>query len=235
MSYAVQSKLLKVLQDGRFSRVGGSKTLQCQARIIAATNRDLEREVALGRFRSDLFFRLHVMAVALPPLRNRRGDIAILAEHFLKRFSKPDQPPRSFAPATLQALQAYSWPGNVRELENTIERIALLHRSPVIGLDGLPERIAQQAPATHLISPLAASQAQTAVTPAQVSSPVHVPYRQAKAQFERTYFESLLAACQGNMAEASRRAGIDRGQFFRMLRRMKLRPADASKTASPAS
>ncbi|MBC8108192.1 MAG: sigma-54-dependent Fis family transcriptional regulator, partial [Anaerolineae bacterium] len=217
MSYAVQSKLLKVLQDGRFSRVGGSKTLTSQARIIAATNRDLEKEVALGRFRNDLFFRLHVMSVSLPPLRKRQGDIPLLAEHFLKRFSSPGQPARSFAPETLQTLQRYTWPGNVRELENTIERIALLHRSPIIGIDGLSERIAQ---AAGSFAPVAVAEA---VVPAS-----QMPYRQAKTRFEREYFESILGAANGNMAEAARRAGIDRGQFFRMLRRLKVSPERAT-------
>ncbi|CAN5517628.1 sigma-54 dependent transcriptional regulator [soil metagenome] len=219
MSYAVQSKLLKVLQDGRFSRVGGAKTLTCQARIIAATNRDLEREVALGRFRSDLFFRLHVMSVSLPPLRKRQGDIPILAEHFLKRFSSPGEPPRSFAPETLQTLQRYNWPGNVRELENTIERIALLHRSPIIGMDALSERIVQTAGA---FSPVPMAQP---VIPAS-----QMPYRQAKSRFEKDYFASILSAAGGNMAEASRRAGIDRAQFFRMVRRLKITPKQPTMT-----
>jgi DNA-binding NtrC family response regulator len=210
MSYAVQSKLLKVLQDGRFSRVGSSRTLTCQARILAATNRDLEQEVAQGRFRSDLFFRLHVMSVYLPPLRKRQGDIPLLAEHFLKRFSQPGQPPRTFAPETLLALQRYSWPGNVRELENTIERIALLHRAPIIGIEALPERIAQSA---GPITPAATS---------PIAPPSQLPYRQAKSRFEREYFDSILKGSNGNMAEAARRAGLDRGQFFRMLKRLRL-------------
>jgi DNA-binding NtrC family response regulator len=211
MSYAVQSKLLKVLQDGRFSRVGGSKTLTCQARIIAATNRDLESEVALGRFRNDLFFRLHVMSVSLPPLRKRQGDIPLLAEHFLKRFSTPAQPARAFAPETLQALQRYNWPGNVRELENTIERIALLHRAPIIGIDGLSERIAH---AAGTFAPVAVAE--------QVIPSSQMPYHQAKSRFEKEYFAAILTSANGNMAEAARRAGIDRAQFFRMVKRMKI-------------
>jgi DNA-binding NtrC family response regulator len=205
MNYAVQSKLLKVLQDGRFSRVGASRTLQCQARIIAATNRELDKEVALGRFRSDLYYRLHVMTVALPPLRKRQGDIPLLAEHLLRKFSVRGERPHRFSSEVLTALQRYTWPGNVRELENTIERIALLYRStPVIGLESLPERIVQQS---------------VGMTVAPAVSYTG-PYREARKRFERDYFQSMLSQAQGNMAEAARRAGIDRSQFFRIVKRL---------------
>jgi DNA-binding NtrC family response regulator len=150
------------------------------------------------------------MSVSLPPLRKRQGDIPLLAEHFLKRFSVPGESARSFAPETLIALQRYSWPGNVRELENTIERIALLYRSATIGIDALPERIVQ------------ASGAIAKVTAPQAVAPSQLPYRQAKSRFEREYFESILAAAHGNMAEAARRAGLDRAQFFRMLKRLQI-------------
>src|SRR4029079_18957003 len=135
-------------------------------------------------------------------LRKRQGDIPILAEHFLKRFSTPGQPAPSFAPETLHTLQRYTWPGNVRELENTIERIALLHRLPIIGMEALPERIAQVA-GTFAPAPIA-----VAVTPSS-----KMPYRQAKSRFEKEYFEAILSVSGGNMAEAARRAGIDRAQF----------------------
>jgi DNA-binding NtrC family response regulator len=144
MSFNVQSKLLKVLQDGIFNRVGGQQALLSEARVIAATNRNLETEAAEGRFRADLFYRLQVVTIHIPPLRKRPGDIPALADHFLSQFSA-DFPGRRFSPAAHEALTRYNWPGNVRELENLVERIAVLHKSDVIDLDALPDRMVQRA------------------------------------------------------------------------------------------
>ncbi|MGC4030333.1 MAG: sigma-54 dependent transcriptional regulator [Tepidisphaeraceae bacterium] len=206
MGYGVQAKLLKVLQDGTFTRIGGQKVLTSEARVIAATNRDLEKEASEGRFRSDLFYRLHVVTIQLPPLRKRPNDIALLAEHFLQRFGAGG-PDRRFAPETLQAMTRYPWPGNVRELENLVERIAVLNHEPVIGIDALPERIVQQA---------------IGFATAAVSYTGR--YSEAKDRFERDYVTSLLAKHHGNMAAAARQAGIDRSQFFRMVQRLGLDP-----------
>ena len=206
MGYGVQAKLLKVLQDGSFNRVGGQKLLTSEARVIAATNRDLEKEAAEGRFRTDLYYRLHVVTITIPPLRKRPGDIPLLAEHFLGRFGNGTNN-RRFAPETLSALQRYPWPGNVRELGNLIERIAVLNPEPVIGLDALPERIVQQS---------LGFATQTATYTGR--------YSDAKDRFERDYVTSLLARHHGNMAAAARQAGIDRSQFFRMVQRLELDP-----------
>jgi two-component system, NtrC family, response regulator HydG len=125
MSPAMQSKLLRVLQEGEFQRVGGTRTLAVDVRLVAATNRDLERDVAAGRFREDLFYRLNVVPVFLPPLRERRDEILPLARHFLR-------PGLELAPGAAAVLQAWSWPGNVRELQNVVQRLSLLTASDVI-------------------------------------------------------------------------------------------------------
>ena len=151
MGYAVQSKLLQVLQDGMFIRVGGKGAQRSEARIIAATNRDLQKDVEEGRFRADLFYRLNVITIFIPPLVERPGDIPLLANLFLKRFISADRPARRFTDEALEALKHYRWPGNVRELENVVERIAVLHPSERVGVEALPERIrqaAQSAPTT---------------------------------------------------------------------------------------
>ena len=209
MSYGTQSKLLKVLQDGKFSRVGGEEQLQCRARVITATNRDLEREAAEGRFRMDLFYRLHVVTIALPALRKRQGDVPLLANHFLKQFSTGGAE-RQFSPEALTVLQRYSWPGNVRELENLVERVAVLSRGPIIGVDALPERVVQQSMGS-------------AASAIKFSG----PYGTAKEQFEREYVRSVLAQAMGNMAAAARMADMDRSQFFRMVKRLGMDPKHA--------
>ncbi len=206
ISYAVQAKLLKVLQDGVYSRVGGEQTLQSHARVLAATNRNLEQESTEGRFRTDLYYRLQVLTIQVPPLRKRQSDIPLLAEHFLHRFSK-NEISATFSSEALQAMARYSWPGNVRELENCVERIAVLNRGPVIGIEALPERITQQGAGRH-----------------SASSVYMGKFADARERFERDYVTHILTRHAGNMAAAARAAGMDRSQFFRMVRRLKLDP-----------
>jgi two-component system response regulator HydG len=147
MSPQVQVKLLRVLQEGEFERVGGSQTIKVDARIVAATNKHLEGEVEAGRFREDLFYRLNVIQLALPPLRARRDDIPLLAQHFLERFAMRNQKRiNGITTEAVAALQAWSWPGNVRELENLMERAVVLCRSEVIGLEDLPTMMREHVP-----------------------------------------------------------------------------------------
>jgi len=141
MSPALQAKLLRVTQDGRFSRIGTNTEIQVDVRIIAATNRDLEAEVESGRFREDLFYRLNVMEIHLPPLRLRVTDIPLLAQRFAAEFSKGK--PR-FSPGAIAGMERYPWPGNVRELRNAIERAVLLARGDVILTEHLPRRVQQE-------------------------------------------------------------------------------------------
>ena len=142
MSMDTQSKILRVLQDRKFMHLGGVQEIQVDVRIIAATNVDLRQMVRDGRFREDLFYRLNVITLDLPPLRQRREDIPLLVEHFLKKYSaEHDLPPRPLGPESLRPLVTYSWPGNVRELENTIERAVVLSSDSMIGIDLLPDHI----------------------------------------------------------------------------------------------
>jgi two-component system response regulator HydG len=148
LSSAVQAKLLRVLQEGEVEPLGSTDTVQVDFRLIAATNRDLEQAVKEGRFREDLYYRLAVIGIELPPLRDRPEDIALLAEHFLERYAAKNQRSvRTMTPEVRQALARYRWPGNVRELENVVERAVVLNRSGTLGLDDLPPplRSAEQA------------------------------------------------------------------------------------------
>ncbi len=149
LSAAVQVKLLRVLQEREFERVGGIKTLTVDIRLIAASNRDLEKEVAAGRFRQDLFFRLNVVPLTLPPLRARQDDIPLLAAHFAASAArKHGQPTPESDPALIEVLQEYEWPGNVRELENLIERLVVLSSDAKLGLEFVPEKMLRVLPGT---------------------------------------------------------------------------------------
>ena len=142
MALDTQAKLLRVLQDRKFMLVGGVQELQVDVRIVAATNADLRLAVREGRFREDLFYRLNVITIDLPPLRNRKEDIPLLVAHCLKRFCEENQLPlRTISPETMRALIDYSWPGNVRELENVIERCVVLSTDQTIPKDLLPDHL----------------------------------------------------------------------------------------------
>ena len=148
MSPKLQVKLLRVLQESEFERVGGSKTIRVDARIVAATNRDLEKSVAEGEFREDLYYRLNVIPVHLPPLRERKEDVPLLVQSFIRRFQEKNLTPlRTVHPDAMAALVSYPWPGNVRELENLVERMAILAERPELKEEDLPERFRPSAPA----------------------------------------------------------------------------------------
>jgi two-component system nitrogen regulation response regulator GlnG len=147
MTPATQTKILRVLQSGTFERVGGNQPIKVDVRIIAATNKPLEQAVAARQFREDLFYRLNVVRIHIPPLRERREDIRLLVNYFLAKFAK-DQPgqPRSVAPGVLKALEKYHWPGNVRELENIVQRALVMSKGEAILLTDLPAEISGQSP-----------------------------------------------------------------------------------------
>jgi DNA-binding NtrC family response regulator len=148
MSPGLQVKILRVLQDRSFERIGGVKTIRVDIRVIAATNQDLEERVRQGRFREDLYYRLNVIPIRVPPLRDRVADIPLLVRHFLDGFSrKRKTPPKRLSPGALELLLEYSWPGNVRELENLMDRLVILSEGEVVEAAELPERLQGRPPA----------------------------------------------------------------------------------------
>jgi DNA-binding NtrC family response regulator len=211
-SFTVQSKLLRVLQSGKFNRVGGSSTFQSRARVIAATNRDLQKEVEAGRFRADLFYRLHVITLTLPPLRRRLGDVPLLANHFLAHFRGARGMPKGFTDDALQQLQRYTWPGNVRELEHLVERFAVLHDGPWIASTDLPEKILRE------------TGGRTGPAGTGHEAFLQGTLAAARSAFEKAYLSESLKQAHGNMAEGARRAGLDRSHYFRLVRRHGLEP-----------
>jgi DNA-binding NtrC family response regulator len=197
---ATQVKLLRALQHREVIPVGATDAIPVDARLIAATNRDLEEEIKSGRFRTDLYYRLNVIAIHLPTLRQRRDDIPILAEHFLNRIAayRKEQPKR-LQPEALEVLQEYQWPGNVRELENALERAVILSTSDRIGLDVLPERVTERKPV-----PLVSARTPTNPTLEAV---------------ERAYILWVLQSEGGNKSRTAEVLGIDPSTLYRKLSR----------------
>jgi two-component system response regulator FlrC len=153
ISAAMQAKLLRVLQESEFERVGGSKTVSVDVRVIATTNRDLKQEVADGNFREDLFYRLNVFPLHMPPLRDRGGDVVEIATALLNQESRKLRRPLDFSPEALDCLRQYHWPGNVRELQNVVERIAILEDGPEIPVAALPADLVDPAPRADAAEP----------------------------------------------------------------------------------
>ena len=193
-----QAKLLRVLQEGEVLRVGGGEPRKVDVRLVAATNRVLREEVSAGRFREDLFFRLNVIPLVVPPLRERREDILPLGRHFLQRHASEVGRPLSLGESAESALVAHDWPGNVRELENAIERAAVLARTSTIEAEDL---LLEEAPSR---------------LPARSDSTLQESLDQATV----VRIRSALEAAEGNRTEAARALGVDRTTLYRLMRRL---------------
>ncbi|HEY3037325.1 MAG TPA: sigma-54 dependent transcriptional regulator [Pyrinomonadaceae bacterium] len=198
LSANVQVKLLRVLQERAFERVGGTKTLNVDIRLIAASNRDLETEVEGENFRRDLFYRLNVVPLVLPPLRERREDIPGLAAHFAaKAAEKHGRATPQLSPELIDSLHEYEWPGNVRELENLMERLVLLDRQPALGLEFLPEKMLKAMPAPGV--------------------PCETTFEGEITALKRRLILDALEAEDGNKAAAAKRLGISRSYLHRLI------------------
>jgi two-component system, NtrC family, response regulator AtoC len=198
LSATVQVKLLRVLQERNFERVGATKTMSVDIRLIAASNRDLEQEVEAGRFRRDLFYRLNVVPLLLPPLRSRREDIPLLAAHFVaKAAEKYLRPNLELEPVLIDALQEYDWPGNVRELENLIERLVVLTTGPKLGLEFLPDRMLRVLPDANTAD--------------------ETTLEGGVAALKRRMILRALQSEGGSKVAAARRLGISRSYLHRLI------------------
>ena len=209
MSLKTQAKILRIIQEQRFERVGGSRTIEVDVRILAATNKDLEEEIRQGRFREDLYFRLNVIPVVVPPLRERPEDIPLLAAHFLEGYcARMGRPPKVLTPEAVEALQGYPWPGNVRELKNLMERLVILCQGDTITPDDLPPSIRGGEGAK------AQSQGR------QDGAPwLECPnFKEAKALFERAYLERKLREFGGNVKRTAEAIGIAPRHLHRKIK-----------------
>ena len=227
MPLEAQTRLLRVLQSNEYSTVGGSQALRADVRVIAATHRDMRTLVADGRFREDLFYRLNVIPVTLPPLRDRRSDIAALVRHFVEAGRSSGLPDRQFAPAAMQWLERYDWPGNVRELGNVVQRLAVLSRVVVTVRD--VETVLHESgegggavePAA-LIARAVDDWAREQMADTASEGDIH---EQLEAIVEAALFRRVLRDVRGNQLEAARRLGINRNTLRKRLGQLDIDPA----------
>ncbi len=205
----LQVKFLRAIQEREVTPLGSTRSVKVDVRLIAAANRDVEEAVRQGWFRSDLYYRLNVVTIHLPPLRERREDIPLLVEHFVERFSRDyGVEPKRVTRAAMDCLLAYSWPGNIRELQNTIERAFALSRAPEIDLEDLPVKIRGPS-GVQLLSPAEPANDIVEILPL--------------AELERRAIVAALARTGGNKAEAARLLGIERPRLYRKLQKYGLR------------
>jgi DNA-binding NtrC family response regulator len=209
----VQPKLLRALQERKHRRLGGTKLVGFDVRVISATNRDLGQLVSEGRFRQDLFYRLSVVPIHLPPLRQRENDVILLANHLLtEQRRKTPHAPERFSPQVLTFFEQYSWPGNVRELQNVVAYCCALARTETISLEDLPEEL-------QFYNPKAVER----LSPSAPISPFKVAKARCLAQFEAGYVAELLTQYGNNITRAARAAGIDRKTFYALLQKHHVR------------
>jgi len=208
MSLSIQAKLLRVLEEQRFYPVGEKKPIEVDLRVIVATNKDLEDEVRKGKFREDLYYRIHVIPIFIAPLRERREDIPALVNHFVRMFSQEMKKEiRGVAPVAMQQLMLQDWPGNVRQLKNAIEYAVAMTKHDVITEDMLLDS-------------------------RDLSEGEFKPLKEAKASFEKSYIIHLLELTHGNVSKAAQLAGKYRADFYNLLKKYSLRPDDFKKDRS---
>jgi transcriptional regulator with GAF, ATPase, and Fis domain len=256
MSLRVQAKVLRALQEGEIERVGDSKTHHVNVRVLAATNKDLPAEVSAGRFREDLFFRLNVVPLAVPPLRERPDDIRRLAEHFLELYAVENELPRKeLGAGARERLERMPWRGNVRELRNVIERLAILSDGPVISEDdvrrlappdGLGDVMAALRPAPPAVEEGDAAQETAAAAPGDLPISASGPVAsrtptldeirelgglvEARRDFERRCIEMCLDQSGGNVSKAARLLGVERSNLHKKMVSLGLEARAARRT-----
>jgi two-component system response regulator HydG len=202
MPLEMQPKLLRALQERTVRPLGGNSEVPFNVRVLASTNRDLEAEVEARRFREDLYYRIHVVSIDVPPLRERGADTLLLSQHFIDRFAaRSNRSVRGIAPAAADKLLAYNWPGNVRELENCMERAVALMRTHEITVEDLPEKVRNYQPAHEVLA-------------------VHDPSELITVdELERRYIQRVLALVSGNKSRAAQILGFDRRTLYRKIER----------------
>ncbi len=211
----LQSKLLRALQEREIRRVGGTKQLSVDVRLVSASNRDLGQSVRKREFWEELFYRVNVIEVTLPPLRDRAGDVPLLAQHFLARYGRNrERPLTAVEPEALAVLEGYPWPGNIRELQNVIERACVLADGPTLRLRDLPEHLRGRA------------------RPVPAAPATSLPLREAREQwlrgFTEEYLTDLLRRHRGNVSRAAKTAGVDRKTLHRLRAKLRIERVSAS-------
>lgn len=209
MSLSVQAKVLRALEQGEFERVGGSETIRVDVRVLAATNKDLGSQVSKGEFREDLFFRLNVVPVTAPPLRERSADVSLLVDYFLKLYAESnDFRPKTVAPEAMAILRDYSWPGNIRELKNLVERLSIMVHGETIKLSDLP----------RLEGPEIATRSDSPSKEGWPKISLGMTLRQLREKVEQSYIAQALNACDGNVTQTAKTLGIERTNLHKKIK-----------------
>jgi two-component system nitrogen regulation response regulator NtrX len=215
MSLKTQAKILRILQEQAFEHVGGRKTINVDVRVIAATNKDLAKEIEAGNFREDLYYRLKVFPLELPPLRDRTGDIPLLINDFMNTLVRQHGfKPIAFSPEALDVLQQYPWPGNVRELKNFVERMFIMFAGDTVTADRLPPEFK---PAPRAAAPNSAQ----APAPSPMDDLINkgpADLKQARADFEARFLEAKLREFDGNISQLAKAIGLERSSLYRKLK-----------------
>jgi DNA-binding NtrC family response regulator len=206
---AMQAKLLRVLQERNFERVGGQQAIEVDVRVITATNRSLQKMVKDGKFREDLYYRLNVVKIDLPPLRDRPEDIPLLAQHFAEKYAGPGKPLKQISPAAMEALMNYRWPGNIRELENAIERAVVTTRDNFIQVENLPPEVLEPAAPKSGFS-------------IDLDKPLPDLVREMTARVEQQYIKKALKKASGNVGRCARICGLSRRSISAKIAEFKL-------------
>ncbi len=236
MPLAMQVKLLRVLQERSFERVGSNRTIQCDVRVIAATHRNLEEEIAAGRFREDLYYRLNVFPIEVPALRQRSGDIPALVADLIARIENEKRGSVRLTAAALDVLKHYDWPGNVRELANLIERLAVLYPYGVVDASDLPEKILQRVvkdeATTAFLESVSSFQAESVIRPPEVKGLPEegLDLKEHLSSLEKTLIRQALDESKGVVAHAAKRLKMRRTTLVEKLRKYGLRADDVTES-----
>src|SRR5208282_1404647 len=223
MPLATQAKVLRLLQEQEFERVGGNETIKTDVRLIAATNRDLKAMSADHRFRLDLYYRVGVFSIHLPPLRERNDDLPLLVQHFLRRFSRElHRDVREISPATLECLQNYSWPGNIRELQSVLKQAILQCNGAVLLPSFLPEPLKGSGEVSAGPEPVGDPQNETFVVRQRIDSDARDLYTESHRQLDRLLLPRVLEHACGSLQESALLLGIARQTLRMKLRELGL-------------
>ncbi len=202
MSLKTQAKILRILQEQKFERVGGTEMIYVDVRVIAATNRDLKEEIQKGKFREDLYYRLNVIPITVPPLRDRKDDIPLLVEHFIAEFClENNKELKRISPEAMNLLQNYSWPGNVRELKNIVERMVIMTRGPVVEVKDVPDPVREYPR-----------------SPGEFSFLEYVLLKDARREFEKRFIMKKLQENDENISKTAEVIGIERSNLHRKIK-----------------
>ncbi|MCF6188269.1 MAG: sigma-54 dependent transcriptional regulator [Desulfobulbaceae bacterium] len=219
MSLKSQAKVLRILQEQRFERVGGSKTINVDVRILAATNKNLEEEIAAGNFRADLFYRLNVVPIEVPGLNDRRQDIPLLVEAFLSQFRKKGLGKKEFTSRSLELFMAHSWPGNIRELKNMVERLLIMTSGSIIHSEDVGQYLGDPAENPASIP-----------FPEVVADYRDLNFKDARKQFEHDYLKARLLENEGNISRTAQQVGMERSHLHKKVKALaiELNPATSA-------